>query len=293
MDYDPFEIVQKYSIRQEPRALKSYQFHLLFWRYMKSSRQFSGSWAIVIQFMFLTLLVSFVFFQLDYMAPSGVQTFTSAVVIVPIVLMVVTIMPLSSVFPMKHGVIVRESYVETYSLPLAYLAMYLSCLPIRILGSIFLVFASYWIIGFKSGFQYALAYYCITLCFLLSCVAIGLTIGSLFHHIRTVQVFMPLILVVFFFFSGYVVNSDEVSPVISWIRYVSVVYWLFTASMQLLSQGEIYYLGETGAELVERAGIEGPGFWFDILMLIAITFVYILLGMIFIHVNYRAKTKII
>jgi hypothetical protein len=227
------------------------------------------------------------------MAPSAIQNFTSAVVIVPATLMVVTIMPLSSAFPLKYGLMIRENYVKTYSLPLAYLAMYFAALPLRVLGSIILVFTSYWIIGFKPGFQYALAFLCINICFLLGCVATGLTIGCVFNKLRNVQVYMPLILVVLFFFSGYVANMDEVTPILSWIRFTSIVYWLFRGSVQLLAAGEVFYLGETGAQLIQRLGIHGPDYWFSILMLNVITVVHIILGMIFISFKYRAKAKII
>lgn len=187
-----------YRIREEARPNALFQLKKLFVREVKIVlREKSWILATFEQTSLVIILCCIIFFQIDFTTATG---FFEALFIVPTNLMFSTVQLLSTVFPLRADKLVGEQYSRTYRPCLLFLACSLVFLPIRLLSAIYFLLLSYWIIGFRSGFQYFLMFMAITLAFNYAVVAIGLMLGSMFRKVIMVQIFGIVILLIFLFF---------------------------------------------------------------------------------------------
>jgi ABC-type multidrug transport system ATPase subunit len=243
--------------------------------------------ATFVQVALLITLCCIIFFQINLGTESGTRGFFGALFIVPTNLMFSTVQPLSTIFPLRANVIFRERYCKTYHLSLLFLASAIVMLPLRMAAGIFFLLVSYWIIGFRSGCQYFLMFFAITICYMYAVVGIGLMLGSIFRKVMSVQIFGIVILLIFLFFSGGISNISTVSWIFQWLKYCSVVYWFQSGvfDSQILSNppGQINLAGyETNV----------PPAWFSLVMILTLGTAFYLIGMIGFSYKYNPKTKI-
>ena len=155
------------------------------------------------------------------------------------------------------------------------------------LSAIYFLLVSYWIIGFRSGCQYFMMFFGITVAFVYAIVAIGLMLGSIFRKVILVQIFGIVILLIFLFFSGGFSEINKVSWIFQWLKYLSVIYWYYVGVFQsqlLVNPPANVNLADYKTDL--------PQAWFCLLMLLVIGTAFYLVGMIGFKIVYTPKTRI-
>jgi len=94
----------------------------------------------------IVLLLSFIFFQMPDDSFNGVQDRIGLLFFVPINLTFTIAIPLVVVFAIDRAIILRERYSATYRVSSAYIAKYLSLLPLRIFITIVFALILYYIV---------------------------------------------------------------------------------------------------------------------------------------------------
>ena len=214
IEYDTDQITP-YKLQLSPKPLAAFQLKILLWREWKMLiRELDLLIALVLQAAVLTILVCAVYFQLTLNGSTGsLRNISGALFLVGTNLLFSTVIPLTTLFPLNRDLLIREHYANMYHPSLQYAATAIIILPTRLIFAVFFILISYWIIGFRAGCQYFLYTCAFVIILVFTSVAIGLTIGSCFPSVKIVQIFSPLILLIFLFFSGNTVDSSAVSSV--------------------------------------------------------------------------------
>lgn len=249
--------------------------------------------ALFAQIAYLTSLVCIVYYKLDLTkGDSNIRSLTGALYVISANMQFTTVMPVLASFPVRKNIFIRERYCNTYKLCLAYLAIAVTNFPIRLLGGLLFSSITYYAMGLRSSFGSFIFTATFIVCFIYTCLGIGLTLGSVSTNLMLTQIFGPMILVMFLFFSGNIADNQAIPWVFRWIQYISIVYWMFRGLMQIqLTNNITAFLN--GNNLLKGFGFDGLGPWFSLTMLFTIGTCFYLLGMFCIGRTYRQKTIII
>lgn len=249
--------------------------------------------ALLAQIIYLTILVCIVYHKLDLAnGNANIRSFTGALYVISANMQFTTVMPVLASFPLRKNIFIRERYCNTYRLCLAYLAIALTNFPIRLLGGLIFSSITYFVMGLRNDFGSFLFTTAFIICFIYTCLGIGLTFGSISTNLMLAQIFGPMILVAFLFFSGNIANNQSIPWAFRWIQYVSIVYWMFRGLMQIQLTNFIT-ANLNGSQILKEFGFDGRGPWFSLVMLAVIGTCFYLLGMFFIGKTYRQKTIVI
>lgn len=197
--------------------------------------QFRNIQAIVgqiIQTLIVSLLLSFVFFQLSDNFGS-IQSRIGLLFFIPINQMFVIIIPLIDSFTKDRDIILRERYSSTYRIFSGYVAKFLSLLPMQLILTTIFCFMIYYITGLRTdGFQYFLIFYGFNLLLALCAITLGLLVAASVPSAAIGQIVGPLIVVVFLIFGGALANTSEITWILRWIQYLSPIFYCYTALIQ-------------------------------------------------------------
>ncbi|KAJ1991185.1 hypothetical protein H4R33_001471 [Dimargaris cristalligena] len=214
----------------------------------------------------MALFMGFTFFQLDT-NQSSIQNRIGFLFFIPIDLTFGSVMPMLMSFTLQADIMARERSGGAYRVSSFYLAKFLTELPF------FLAFDAVYLtaIYFLAHLQYDAAKFFIFLgvCLLhvVVAVSLGMAIGSFFRNLRVTQMFAPLIITIFLIFGGNLVNNDDVTPVLSWIRYTSLITYTYHALSHNEFDGLTFSCGNslteqttgcvaTGADALQRYGLD-------------------------------------
>lgn len=144
--------------------------------------------ATIVQTIVVFLLLGFVFFQLpdDF---AGVQGRIGLLFFIPINMAFTIIQPLIVIFALDRAIILRERSSKTYRTSAAYLARFVSLLPLRAVLTIAFSAALYWLVGLRTdGFQYFLIFTGFLLLIALCSICLGLFIAATVPTVEVGQV---------------------------------------------------------------------------------------------------------
>lgn len=186
----------------------------------------------IIQTLIVSLLLSFVFFQLSDNFGS-IQSRIGLLFFIPINQMFVIIIPLIDSFTKDREIILRERYSSTYRIASAYMAKFMSLLPMQLILTTIFCFMIYYITGLRTdGFQYFLIFYGFNLLLALCAITLGLFVAASVPSSAVGQIVGPLVVVVFLIFGGALANSNEITWILRWIQYLSPIFYCYTALIQ-------------------------------------------------------------
>lgn len=241
------------------------------------------------QTVFLCLLLSFVFFQLndDF---AGVQGRLGLLFFISINIVFTTVNVLLTVFAVDRAILLRERAGATYRVFPSYSAKFVSLLPQMMLFLLIFATPLYFITGLTMPFDRFLVFVLMLSALRFASISMGLCIASISPTVQISQIIGPLIIVIFLIFGGNLANSNEITWILRWIQYISIVYY----SYQALSQNEFtgnfygvqsgspqkvpgeYYLNLYGLDDINQwgclGGILGVGLAFLILGYIGLRF---------------------
>jgi hypothetical protein len=90
----------------------------------------------------------------------------------------------------------------------------------------------YFMIGLKNQASNYLTFLVICIVHALTSSFLGITISSGASNVRVAQVIGPLVVVTFLIFGGQLVSLDTVTAVLRWLKWLSVIYYAYTALAQ-------------------------------------------------------------
>ncbi|KAJ1925242.1 hypothetical protein IWQ60_004678 [Tieghemiomyces parasiticus] len=184
--------------------------------------------AMAMRAIIMTLFLGFTYFQLDRDQPS-IQNRIGLLFFVPIDLMFDAVMPRLLSFSLQADIMMRERSGGAYRVSSFYLAKLLTELPFILGFDIVYVTGIY----FLSHLQYDAGRYFsfLGVCLLLAttAVSLGMAVGAVFRRLPLSQIMAPLIIVILLIFGGNLANSASITPVLSWIRFISPVFYSYHA----------------------------------------------------------------
>ena len=150
--------------------------------------------------------MGFIFFRLGT-TQAGIQDRLGVLFFICVNQTFGTVMPTISVFPEQRQIIKRERAAGTYRTSSAYLAKFMSTLPLTYAGALLLAVPVYWMIGMLlrssllilSGLQNNIIKYFTFICIVLvhshTANSLGLMVGSFVPSAKVGQIIAPLFIV--------------------------------------------------------------------------------------------------
>lgn len=218
------------------------------------------------QTIFLCLLLSFVFFQLndDF---AGVQGRLGLLFFISINVVFTTVIPLLPIFAIDRAILMRERASAMYRVLPGYSAKFISLLPFSLFLLLLFALPLYFITGLTMPFDRLLVFLVILLALRFAAMAMGLFIASVSPSLQISQIIGPLLIVVFFIFGGNLANSNEITWILRWIQYISMVFYSYQALCQNEFDGNYYGVQNDSKTLVpgstylELYGLDLVGIW--------------------------------
>ncbi|KAJ1968931.1 hypothetical protein IWQ62_000945 [Dispira parvispora] len=180
------------------------------------------------QALLMTLLMGFVFFQMDR-NQSSIQNRIGLLFFLPINIMFSVVMPMQSVFSLEMAVMARERSGGTYRISSFYLAKFITALPFSLLFNALYSTGVYFLANLQYEVDKFFIYFALILLLVVVATSFGMATGALFPNIQMSQIMAPLLIVIFLLFGGNLVNVDDMTPVLSWIRYISPINYIYIA----------------------------------------------------------------
>lgn len=185
----------------------------------------------VFQTLFIFLLICFTFFQLDY-SQSSITSRLGVLFFLTANLLFSTIMPVIIIFVLERAIVIRERYSSSYYISSYYFAKAFSILPFRLAMVSIFSLGIYYIIGLNPLASCYFIFWGIFLDLSFAAQALSLLIGAAVPDVQVAQAAAPAVIVVFFIYGGYFANLANVSWILRWIEYISIIRYGFMALVQ-------------------------------------------------------------
>ncbi|KAJ2860265.1 hypothetical protein GGI22_002760, partial [Coemansia erecta] len=179
----------------------------------------------------VTIFLGFVFFQMKT-DQASIQNRTGVIFMLIIQSSFPVTFPTLVNLMVGKSVLMRERSTGTYRMSSYFISKFLSLLPLVILPLFVILTGTYFI----AHFQYNAAKYFVSLVIILaniySSLAFAFAIAFLIKSIDTAMIVMPVVMGVLFLFCGNMSNSNTVTPVLRWIKYICLYFYAYTGFMQ-------------------------------------------------------------
>ncbi|KAJ2399684.1 hypothetical protein GGI23_002501 [Coemansia sp. RSA 2559] len=196
-----------------------------------SIRNTSLVYGFLFQSVVVTIFLGFVFFQMKT-DQASIQNRTGVIFMLIIQSSFPVTFPTLVNLMVGKSVLMRERSTGTYRMSSYFISKFLSLLPLVILPLFVILTGTYFI----AHFQYNAAKYFVSLVIILaniySSLAFAFAIAFLIKSIDTAMIVMPVVMGVLFLFCGNMSNSNTVTPVLRWIKYICLYFYAYTGFMQ-------------------------------------------------------------
>jgi ABC-type multidrug transport system permease subunit len=228
------------------------EFGLLYRRYSKIEfRDVRGNIEMLLQFIILAVVLGLIYFQLTTENFGGFQSRVGLMNFIQGYLFVLSTEICSS-WESYSIMLARERSSNTYRLSSAYFAKFLSQLPIRVFSVLCFGTIVYYLAGLRTDtFTAYLIYIAILICTYICSVCLGIVVST------TSVSPLPI----FIIFAGYLVNTKSITPIVSWIRFVSPMFYALQALIQNESNGLIIAGQPADVYVANYALNQIPVFW--------------------------------
>lgn len=246
----------------------------------------------------LMILISFAYFQLGN-DEDGVTGTISLFYFISVSLLATVGMPLWTIFSIDRPFLLRERASGSYRMFSCYLAKFIAVLPVSILLWLLFTIPIYFITGLSMPFTKFLTYMAITFALRIVAVTLGLMISSMAKSIYVSLILGPFFIVMFVLFGDLKAESDDMTWILLWIRYLSPLYYTVQALMQNEFQGNTYLSDIDSTQTVDsdyyldKYDFQQIGIWYCFIALVGFSFLYFILGFISLKLTTRTKQHII
>lgn len=210
------------------------EFCLLLQRYIRVElRNSDANLLLFAQFIILGLIYGFVFFQLKLTTFGGFQSRVGLLSQIPALFFYIVSSEMSGIWSDCKKVITRERSSATYRCASAYISKFVALLPNRLAAAILMSTIVYYLAGLRTdSFTYYLIYLGFNLLSLLFAITFGAAISTASPTPNISLIIQALFGYAFVIFGGTLVNTLEVTPIVSWLRFVSPFFYSTTALAQ-------------------------------------------------------------
>lgn len=219
-----------------------YEIGLIMQRYFRIQfRDIPTLVGTIFQTIAMTLMLAFVFFQLPSDDFASVQSRIGLLFFLPVTLLFTIMIPLINVFTKDREIIMKERNSATYRIFSAYVAKFLSLLPLQFCLTTFFSFGIYYITGLLTdGFQYFLIFYGFMLLVSLASITMGLMVAAAVKTSEMGQLLGPMLVAACLIFGGNLANNDQITWILRWLQYLSPVFYTFIAIIQNELSGQTF-----------------------------------------------------
>lgn len=138
-----------------------------------------------------------------------------------------------SVFYVEKQVFFREYKAGYYTTTPYFFSKVLVELPINFVFPYFMVLIAYYMVGFNPPFSDYLMSATFVALASIGGISLGMLIASIFDQLEVILAVTPIILLPLLLYSGIFVSSGSTPSYLSWIKYVSSVYYSFTGMLEV------------------------------------------------------------
>jgi hypothetical protein len=216
------------------------EFRLLLSRYLKVElRNRKGNIEMLLQFIIFALVLGFIFFQLTTANFGGFQSRLGLLNFIQGYLFLLSI-EIAVVWASYRSIVVRERASNTYRVSSAYFARFLSQLPMRVFSVFCFGTIIYYLAGLRTNnFTAYLLYVVLILSTYLCSITYGIAVSTISKTPSQAVILSLLTSYVFILYAGYIVNTDSISPIVSWLRFTSPMFYAIQGLIQNESNGLI------------------------------------------------------
>ncbi len=182
--------------------------------------------AVVGQAVFLSLLIGLVFLQLDT-NQAGVLSRAGVLFFVTVLVMMNSTIAVVTQFPSIRRVFMREYSAHMYSVPAFYVSRLISELPIQIIPAIIIGVITYWMIGLQTDASKFFEYFGFMLLTSQIGSCLGFILGTFARDSNVGVSLVPITIIPFMLFSGFLVNQDSVPIYLKWFDSISFMKKIF------------------------------------------------------------------
>lgn len=186
-----------------------------------------------IAIMFVGVLISFVFFQLP-LTFVGARSRIGLLFFIVVNMMFVIVNNLEAIFALDRQIIIKERYGNTYRLTMAYLARFLSLLPIKLVVFTVYAFMIYYITGLSRGYGFDnfIVFWAILMALVFAALSLGFAIASFATTVKQAQIIGTIVIVIFLLFGGNLAVAGGVTWILRWIQYTSPIFYAYDGLSQ-------------------------------------------------------------
>jgi len=228
------------------------------------------------QNIFLSLLIGLVYLQLNTDSSGSIQDREGALFFILSNQMMSSTVSIVNVFPEERGVFLREHTNNMYRTSSYYVSKVLSDLPFQILYPTLFLTISYWMIGFQPYFVQFITFWITGVIIANVGASLGLFLGIVAKDANTAVSLMPITIIPFMLFSGFLVNTNDVPDYFIWLPPISPLKYGFAALCVNEFTGLTFTYcpptapncePTTGTSVIDGLDVQSPSISIDLLVL--------------------------
>ncbi len=203
-------------------------------------------------------------------------------------------------FPVDRSVVNRERASKMYHLLPYYFARFICDIPARVGQGLLFGCIVYWIVGLNPAASAFFIFCALLIVEGLTAQGFGICISAVAPNEKVSFALAPAITVVLILVSGFYVNQDAVPVWISWLKYISHLYWAFMGLSINDFGGRTGWIVpstdnpestqiETGDLILKRLGFNPSQLWLSFVALLGLLLFYNFMGYFFLRLS-KQKT---
>lgn len=205
-------------------------------------------------------------------------------------------------FPVDRSVVNRERASKMYHVLPYYFARFICDVPARVGQGLLFGCIVYWIVGLNPAASAFFIFCALLIVEGLTAQGFGICISAVAPNEKVSFALAPAITVVLILVSGFYVNQDAVPVWISWLKYISHLYWAFMGLSINDFGGRTGWLVplpgsndtsfkevETGDQILNRIGFNPNDLWLSFVALLGLLLFYNFMGYFFLRLS-KPKT---
>jgi ABC-type multidrug transport system ATPase subunit/ABC-type multidrug transport system permease subunit len=253
---------------------------------LNNVRDFSIMAASFSQALFISFLISILYWRVGNDA-GGIQNRLGVFFFITINLTFGVVLPSINVFPEQKRLIKRERAAGSYRSSSAYLAKWISNIPLVVLGNIIMAVIVYWTVGLQATVKQFLTFVAIVVAHGFCANSFGLMIGAAVPNATIGQIVAPMIIIILMLFGGLLLNLDAVPVFLRWIQWISLISYSYKAFAQNEFNENLVFKCSPGApcfknglDVVSTYSLNNPSLWSTIAINVGFAFFYLVVGML-------------
>ncbi len=196
-------------------------------------------------------------------------------------------------FPTERGVVNRERASKMYHLLPYYMARFVCDIPLRVGQGVLFGCIVYWIVGLNPSAAAFFTFVAVLIVEGLAAQGLGIAVSAGAPNEKVALALAPAVTVVLILFGGFYVNEDTIPVWLSWIKYLSHLYWAFMCLTINDFKGRTIGGSETspgvpGDQVLDNLGFNANHLWLGFVGLLSLIVGYNALGYLLLR---RSKPK--